>query len=135
MYPTNAYANIVRDWNQAQGITHPTDLSYQIIRDYNLRNVSIQNSSLDTVAVGITTYVRGPIPQIQFTLIPGGTKELGINSQGGPVQFMWMMNPKTMGVLGDPVPLRRDANEFVIRGGLNKWFVHFFKHPSYYAAK
>ena len=135
MHYNNAYANIVRDFNKSQGTTHVTDLAYQILRDYHIRNVSIQNSALDYVTVGVTTYVTGPQPRITFTLCPGETKELGINSQGGPVQFLWLMNPSTLQLLGEPVPLNRNANEFVIRGGLNKWFVQFFKHPSYYAAK
>ena len=135
MHYTNRYPNIVRNWEQSQGITNTTDLSYQIIRDYNLRNVSVQNSSQSDVTVGFTTYPVGPKPNIYFTLSPGETKEIGINSQGSPVQWIWLMNPYTHGLLGDPQVLHRVANTMVIRGGLNKFFIQYFNHPSYYAAK
>lgn len=135
MYLVNSHPNIVRDYNKAQGSTHVTDLSFQILRDYHLRNVSIQNSSYDCVVVGITNYHHGPPPAIKFLLEPGEIREVGINSQGGPLQFIWLLNPKTLALLGPPHPLQRNSNSFVIRAGLNKWFVQNFSHPSYYAAK
>ena len=32
--------NTVRDYNITQGVTHPSDLTTQIIRDYNIRYIT-----------------------------------------------------------------------------------------------
>jgi len=128
--------NIVRNWEENQGITNAADLSYQIIRDYNIRHISVQNSSPKrAIGIAITPYSEGPLPPILYVMMPGEIKHLGINSQGGPVQFLWLIDAETKLPIGSTVPLRRDVNEFVIRDGLNKAFVQFFKSPSYSAAK
>ena len=64
----NGYVNYVRDYNKAQGTVNPTDLSYQIIRDINLRYITVQNSSLNPAGISITPYISGPTPKILFTL-------------------------------------------------------------------
>lgn len=134
MIPSNkGYMNIVRDYNKAQGITHPGDLSYQIIRDYHIRHVSIENSGTRPIGVAITPYINGPIPKIRFTLDAGEIKHVGINSQGGPAQMIWMLDPQSGKPVNHPECLRRDANSFVLRDGLNKWYIQFFKFPSYHA--
>jgi hypothetical protein len=127
--------NIVRDYDKVQGTTHPSDLSYQIIRDYNLRYVTIENSSTRPIGIAINTYGTGPVPPILFTLVGGEIKHLGVNDHGGPMQFIWMLDLQTKQPVGSPAPLRSNSNQFVLRDGLNKWFVHYFGRPSYSAAK
>lgn len=126
--------NIVRDYNKAQGTTHPTDLSYQIIRDTGLRYVNVQNSSVRGIGCAVTTYSSGPTPPILFTLGPGEIKHLGINSQGGPPQFLWLLDLQTKLPVGENVILKSNSNDFVLRDGLNKWYVQTFI-SSYSAAK
>ena len=131
MYSAQPDHNIVRDYDKAQGTTHPTDLSYQIIRDYGIRYITIQNSATRPVAFAITPYLSGPTPPILATLAAGEIKHLGINSQGGPPQYIWILDVQTKMPVGAPTCLRRDANDFVLRDGMNKWWVQFFKRPSY----
>lgn len=125
--------NTVRWWNKAQGITHPTDLSNQIYRDYGLRYVSIENSATRPIGIGITSYASGPIPAILHTLRAGQIVPIGINSQGQADQFLWLLNTQTGQPVGQPSILQRVSNQFVIRDGLNKWWVQAFSRPSYSA--
>ena len=118
----------------AQGVTHPTDLSYQIIRDYGLRYITVQNSATRPMAVDIVSYISGPTPPIQFILSPGEIKHIGINSHGGPPQFIWLLGIQTSAPVGQPALIRSNAQDLVIRDGLNKAWVHFFTRPSFSAA-
>ena len=133
MYSSFPTQNIVRDYDKSQGTTHPTDLSYQIIRDYNLRYITVQNSSPRPVAFAITTYLNGPTPPILATLAGGEIKHLGINTQGGPPQYIWLLGVQTSLPTGPPTPLRSDANDFVIRDGMNMQWVQAFVRPSFSA--
>jgi hypothetical protein len=135
MYTSLPKHSRVVDYNKIQGTTHPTDLHVQIIRDYNVRHVSIENSSTRPIGIAVTTYVSGPTPPILHSLAPSEIKHLGINSQGGPPQYLWILDLDTKKVVGKPSILRRDANSFVLRDGVNKWWVQFFKFPSVAAAK
>ena len=126
--------NIVRDYNKVQGVTHPSDLSVQIIRDYNVRYVSIENSSRDPIALGFTTYPTGPLPKPRILLSGGEVKNIAINSQGDAQQYLWLLDPETHNTIGFTHPLSRNANQFVIRRGLNLTFVQEFIRPSYSAA-
>jgi len=134
MYTSQPYHNIVRDYDKAQGTTHPSDLSYQILRDYNIRYVNIQNSSTRPIGVAIQTYLSGPTPEVLFSLAGGEIKHLGINSQGGPPQFIWLLDLQTGLPVANPSPLRSNGNAFVLRDGLNKWWVSVYKFPSYAAS-
>lgn len=128
---------VVRDWNVAQGVSHPTDLSSQIIRDYNLRYVSVQNSSPYT-PVGISimdSFEKSTRIPINFTMAPGEIRALGINSFGARMQYLHIFDLKTRQYLGDPTPFATNANTFVLREGINKWFVQRFHQPSFSAAK
>ncbi len=131
----SAKSNIIRSWEMSQGVSSAQDLSYQIIRDYNIRYITVQNSSPHPVGVGITTYISGPTPQIRFMLAAGEIKHLGINSIGSPMQYIWLLDVQTSLPVSEPTALRTDANDFVLRNGINKWFVQFFHRPSYAAAK
>jgi len=126
--------NIVRDYNKSQGTTHPSDLSYQIIRDYNIRYLNIQNSSPRPIGVAITNYKDGPTPPIRFSLEGGEIKHLGINSIGGPVQVLWLLDLQTKKPVSTPHTIQTNGNSLVLRDGLNKWFVSVFNYPSFSAA-
>lgn len=127
---------MVRDYNVAQGVTHPSDLTNQIIRDYNIRYVTVENSSTSRV-VGISianSYERDPVPPIKFSLAPGEIRHIGINSIGEQMQYIHIIDLKTKNHLGEPYPFRTDANQFVLREGINKWNVSAFRRPSYNAS-
>lgn len=127
--------NITRDWNKAQGMSHPTDGAYQIRRDVGLRYITVENSAPRPIGCAITTYSSGPTPPILFSLAPGEIKHLGINSQGGPPQFLWILDLTTKLPAGENVIIQSNSNQLVLRDGVNKWFVQFFSRPSYSAAK
>lgn len=134
-YSSQPNHNIVRDWNKAQGTTHPSDLAYQIPRDIGIRYITVQNSSVRPIGAAITTYSSGQVPPILFTLAPGEIKHLGINSHGDVIQFIWMIDLQTKLPVGEVTAIRSNAQDLVLRDGLNKWFVHFFARPSFSASK
>lgn len=126
--------NQVRDYNVAQGTSHPSDLTHQIIRDYNIRYVTVENSSTAPIGVAITGVLStDQTPPISFSLAGGEIRHIGINSPGGPMQFIHIIDLQTKKHVGDPYAFRTDANQFVLRDGINKWFVQAFKRPSYRA--
>lgn len=129
--------SIAREYNVAQGVTHPSDLAPQIIRDINIRYITVENSSTDN-AIGISianSYKMNPVPPIKFSLSPGEIKHIGINSPGEQLQWLHMIDLVSKTHVGDPYALRTDGNQFVLRDGINKWWVHTFKRPSYTATK
>jgi len=126
--------NIVRDYNEAQGTINPADLSYQIIRDYNIRQITVQNSAPRPMAFAITTYLSGPTPPILSTLYPGEIEYLGINSHGSTPQYIWLLDAQTSLPIGPTTSIRSNSNDLVIRDGLNKAWIQFFRSPSYSAA-
>ncbi len=134
MYTSQPNYNIIRDYDKVQGTTHPSDLAYQILRDYNVRYINIQNSAIRPIGVAIQSYLSGPTPEVLFSLAGGEIKHLGINSQGGPTQYIWLLDLQTGLPVATPTALRRDANAFVLRDGVNKWYISFFTFPSYNAA-
>jgi hypothetical protein len=135
MYSHQSDHNIVRDYDKSQGTTHPADLSYQIIRDYHVRYINVQNSATRPCGVAITNYLSGPTPPILFTLAAGEIKHLAINTHGGPPQYIWTLSVQTLEPVGSPTLIRSNANELVIRDGINKWWVQFFHQATYSAAK
>lgn len=132
--PRGATHNDVYDWDKLQGVHNGTDLHHQIPRDVNVRHVTIENSSAVPVGVAITTYAAGPTPAVDWVSAPGDTRHVGINSQGGDPQWMWLLNPDTGALLGRPQLLDRMSNQFVIRYGINNVFVQRFTRGSYHAA-
>lgn len=136
LYERPATYNIVRDYNISQGVSHPSDLSPQIVRNINLRYVTVENSSpFAPISIAITDSERTrQIPPINFSLGPGAVKHIGINQPGEPMQFIHMLSYETGKYLGDPYPFRTDANQFVLRHGINKWFVDAFYRAGYRAA-
>ena len=129
--PARAY-NITRDWNMAQGFSNPADETVMIRRDLDLRKVSVENSSPDNeVCCAVTTYYQGPLPKAQFSLECGEIKYIGINTIGGPMQYLWYLDLQTGNPLGTPTPFRTDCNQFVLRQGLNRWFVQAFQSSGF----
>jgi hypothetical protein len=126
--------NIVRDFNKTQGVTHPSDLTNQIRRDLNCRYVTVENSGQRPIGIGIANYYSGPLPKMRFVMQAGEIKHLGINPQGGADQFIYLLNPSTGEPVGDPYIFDRGANSFVLRDGVNKWWVQNFYHTPYRAA-
>jgi len=124
--PSNSY-NIVRDWNKVQGMTHPSDETAQIRRDINTRRISVENSSERTISVAIVPYYQGPLPIAQATLVGGRIINVGVNLPDGPMQYIHVLDPKTRKPVGAPYALRHDANSFVLRDGVNKWWVQAFQ--------
>ena len=134
-YSTVPVHNITRDYNKAQGTSHPTDLAYQIPRDIGVRYVTVENSAIRPVGCAITSYASGPTPPILFTLAPGEIKHIGINSHGGPPQFLWPIDLQTKLPVGENVIFQSISNQYVLRDGINKWWVQAFSRPSLSAAK
>jgi len=129
--PSRAY-NIVRDWNLAQGFGDPSDEIVYIKRDLDLRHVTVENSSGRAISIAVATYPwGGPIPAPNFTLRGGEIKDLGINTIGGPMQYIWPLDPVTKKPVGNATPFRTDCNQFVLRDGVNLWWVQAFQAAGY----
>lgn len=135
MYSKMPMFNIVRDWEMAQGVHAAQDLTYQIIRDPNIRPISIQNSATRSVGVSIVGYLDGPTPPIKFFLGAGEIRHIGVNPYGSYPQFIWLYDAESRGVISKPAIIRNDANQFVIRDGLNMWWIQPFRTGTYSAQK
>ena len=133
---SNTYKyNTVRNLNTNQGVIHISDLSQQILRDINTRSIGIQNSSIIPIGISITNYFEDKYPpKIMFTMGPRESKHLSINSQGSTDQFIHIFDINTNKYLGPPSIIDRYSNEFVLRQGLNKWFITPYRFPSYRAS-
>lgn len=129
--------SMARSYNKAQGVSNPADLSFQIMRDINMRYVTVENSSTSS-AIGIAianSYEMQPMPPIKFALAPGEIRHIGINTIGEHMQWLHMIDLATKNHVGDPYAFRTDSNQFVLREGINKWFVQPFHRPSYSAGR
>jgi hypothetical protein len=125
--------NIVRDYNVFQGTVHPSD--NQIIRDYNIRYITIENSSAKPVGIAISEDQYSHPVGINLSLAGGEIRHLGINSIGSPMQYIHIIDLSNKTSLGTPSPFRTDGNQFVLRETVgDRWFVQVFKRPSYRAA-
>ena len=122
----NSKYNIVRDYNKVQGVTHPSDTSNEVLRDYQIRYVNVQNSSLRPIGFAITTYGFGPTPSILKTLLGGEIIHLGINLPDGPSQWMWILDPVTKLPVGPPQIINRHGTDLVLRDGNNLWWMDIF---------
>lgn len=127
--------NVVKDYSKLQGVYHPADLSNHILREINSRYITIENSSNRSIGVAITSYYDGPVPEIQFTVVPGEVKHLGVNPHGGPSQFIRLLDLTTKRPVSDPKSIQSNSNQFVLRDGINKWWVDTFYRASYRPSK
>jgi hypothetical protein len=128
--------SVTRDYNVVQGVSHPSDLSTQVIRNYNVRYVTVENSSPhNPIGISIAnSFEMTPIPPIKFSLAPGEIRHLAINTIGGQMQYIHIIDLNSKKHVGDPYAFRTDSNQFVLRDGINKWFVTPYKRASYNAA-
>jgi hypothetical protein len=127
--------NIVRDWNKLQGFTSPTDTHIQIKRDLNSRYVTLENSSERPIGIAITTFYGdvspGVTPKLQFILQGGEVKNIGINPIGSPMQYIHILDPNNGKRVGACTSFRTDSNQFVLRDGLNAWFIQPFQRTAF----
>lgn len=123
--------NIVRDYNKVQGVTHPTDLSLQIIRDVNVRYITLQNSSTNVIAFVILNEESTEFPEDWMILNPSEIRHLAINPHGSDAQYLVLADPMSNPpkIMSSEIYLRSNSNDFVIRAGINKWWVDFFYRP------
>ena len=117
------------DTNKLQGVTHPFDTS--IPRDLNTRWVSIENSSLRPIGIAIVNYYSGPTPVMTKLMRPGEVFNASINTVDMPDQFIHILNPDNGLPVSYPTILDRMSNQFVLRDGLNLWFVQKYRRSSY----
>jgi hypothetical protein len=107
-------------------------------RDINFRYIAIENSSYREIGCAISerglefSVDRYPPPEINFILKGREIRHLGINNQGGPDQWLWLIDPVSKKPVGTPRILARHSNSFVLRDGLNKWFITYFKRASFF---
>jgi hypothetical protein len=124
--------NTVRDYNMLQGTYHPSDLSYMVLRDVNTKSITVENgSSTKNIGIAITTMSDGPLPTIQRILQPQETLHLGINQPEQAQQYLWLLDPQTKLPVGHASVLLHNANQFVLRDGVNKWFVSKYHQVGY----
>lgn len=124
--------SVVRSYKKLQGIEKESRRYGVPPRDINSRPVSIENSSPRDVGIAVTSWGGGDrIPPPRFYLRGGESKTISINSKGGNSQWIWLLDPSTKKPLGHPTIFHNHANSFVIREGLNMWFVQFYTHPTY----
>ena len=129
-YPDLQRQNIVRYGDRVQGCNQ-MDMLHSIRRDLNVRHISVENSSkTNEIGFAISIYLSTEkTPPIQYTLKPGESIFLAVNPNDSYPQFLYIIDAKTNLLLGDPQILATNANIFVLREGLNKWWVQkFFKH-------
>jgi len=122
--------NIVKDYNKHQGVYHPTD--HGIRRSLDVRRVSIENSS--DRSIGISINRSGEESEINFVLAGGETKFVGINTVGEGSQFIILYHPVTNKRVSFPTLLSTESNAFVLRDGINNWFVQKFHYAVFNAA-
>ena len=130
-YSHQSNHNILRDYARLQGMSHPADSAYQILRDYHIRYITIENSGMSPVGVAITSYYDGETPPITFSLCGGEIKHLGVNSHGSNPQFIWLLDLKTGERVGAQTIIKSNSNQYVIRDGLNKKWIQTFHRVGY----
>ena len=135
------YTNIVRDYNKLQGMTNPADAYVQPVRDINTRYVSIENSSNRPFGVALMLYPMQAVleksaekPDVQFIIGPKCIRHLAVNPQDLPLQYIHLFDMKHEYV-GFGGILRTDANEFVIRDGVNMTWIQPFRRSRVWSAQ
>lgn len=120
--------NIVVEYAKFQGLRHPTDASFQRLRDIHVRYVTVQNSSTTKcVAFAVTLHNNGEIPKPLKTLVPGQIFHLGVNPPGDAPQWLWVLDPETCKPLGHPKVMHLHATDYVLRHGVNMWIITPYK--------
>lgn len=131
--------NIIRNWNQVQGTTGVEDDLWKIRNDINVRHISIENSSPNhSIGIAIQTYYllgSTEVPKLQFILRPGEIRDLAVNPHGSELQYIYLLNPQTNKMVGSPSPIQSNAQQYVVRDGINKYWIDRFKSSGYYTQR
>lgn len=114
--------NKVKNYELLQGVVHPTD--HGVRRDLSSKRISVENSGDRPISVRISADFYGD--EMNFTLRGGETKFVAINAVGDGAQYITLHHPITKERLSKPTVLSRESNQFVLRDGINNWFVHKF---------
>lgn len=123
--------NNVRDYNKLQGTKNPADLCVQIIRDINYKYITIENSSNRDIGVNINLDCCTPSSNILFVCSSGEVRHLGVNTNDSPTQFIHLIDLQTKKPVSDPKSIQSGANQYVLRDGINKWWVQPFYRSTY----
>lgn len=70
-------------------------------------------------------------PGTTFLIYPDESRFLGLNPYDGPIQFMHILDPHTGNPVGNPIELRHNAQNFVLREGIQGWFFQPFQSTGY----
>jgi hypothetical protein len=121
--------NIVKDNNVLQAVTSPGDLLVRQRWNIHVRPISIQNSSRTPVRVVINNVIDDYTVDARSFMLAGlEIKNVAVNSQGGMPQYIHLLDFKTNLPVSKPCIIERTANAFVLRDGLNMWFVQRFHY-------
>ena len=139
--------NRVLDYSVLQGVINPSDLQIRPPRNINSRYITVENGSNREIGVAIETFISRPPqllkyspptipnpvlstsatcpPKIQFILKPHEIKHLGVNNSSDE-QFIHVIDPKTLKLVGEPQHIQKMTNQYVLREGMNKWVIERF---------
>ncbi len=112
---TSCESNLAKDYLILEKNVTPGDV--RLRHSLDVRPVRIENSTPHLLAVALTTYQNGVIPEPTWLIHPGETRVVGVNPPGLTMQFIWLFNPETGQAVNDAHPLRWHHNQFVIRSG------------------
>ena len=119
----------VWDWNKTQGYEFAGDFNPR--RDINCRRVSIENSGDNPVLGAVVLYNIGPTPPVQFALGAKEVRYFGINPPDEEPQYLWLLDVQSKKPVSTPCILATNGQQFVIREGLNKWWVQKFHKATF----
>lgn len=124
--------NRVRNYETLQGYSHASDSHVNPVRDINHRYITLENGSDNShIGVAVRTTTNGQ-HTTDFTLKPLEIKHLAINTHGDVPQYIYLIDPDTGKYRSQQTCIRRDANQLVLREGINNWFVQFFHRATYH---
>lgn len=115
-----------RNWNLLQGYGDVSDEIVYTRRDINSRKISIENSGYSEVLFTISPYYD-KIGVNYKKLKPHEVFYAAVNTVDDEPQYIFLISTKDKKVIGGPFQIRSDANQYVIRQGLNKWYIQPFQ--------
>ncbi len=138
--PDYQYVNTVRDFLSTQGYTPQERVAPPAHIDH--RKVEICNDSDEPLNIGVGTSPFDPPDRVSFSLQPGQSRWVLINSYGGSPQYLWpfftdahscgsrTLNGKCL-VAGPPRILANNANCFVIKSGVEGVWITTWQYPTF----
>ena len=115
--------NMVLDSKKVQKYTNNTQESFLTPSHLVGRTVQLENGSGKSVRFTISTNHKMPGLDFYF-LAPGQSMRLILNHVDSPQQFLWLPNQL-------PLILNHTSNQYVLRHGLEGWFIDYFHQPMY----